>query len=179
MTEYHAPSDSVQVHAGSIPVPQSAAEVTSENVHLLVPQRKLETEKIELLHNVDVQIWTPIISDLLEWTQDPNWPTAGTTMDLLTSTSAAIEAAIPHVANILADTSEKRDDEWRDVMLRCFVFRLPKEYQMKMYEDLQRFHEGITDESEADYEWREDVAHLIRDIARWVAADEGGWCEVR
>lgn len=143
---------------------QQASDIKRENVWDVVPANKFDYGRIELLVDIDPYIWIPIIPRLLDWSCDINQPACQAILPVLRSNPVTIKATIPHVSDILSHT-DGRDDEWQNVLLYYFVMEIPVEFQCTMLGVLQDFEAGITDELEADWEWRDDVRRLIRNIA--------------
>lgn len=147
------------------------SDITPATMHLVPPVNKFDTSRIDLLSDpsIDPHMWVPIIPVLLNWTEDPNWPSSHTIYPLLTSNPTTIEACIPLVIAIL-DMTDGRDDEHQNALLYNFVMQIGFEYQVQMLDCLKRFLRNITDELEWGYEWRDEVAELIGEIAEGMAS---------
>lgn len=152
----------------TITTPQS---ITTENMHLIPPVSKFDTDRVELLldPSVDPNLWIPIIPALLSWTLDWHWPSAMVIFPLLRSNPITIQACIPLVIDIM-DMTDGRDDEHQRGLLWCFVQEIAFEHQVQMLDCLKRFLANTTDELEKQWAWREDVSELIGDIEEGMAS---------
>lgn len=152
---------------------RSARDITTENVHQVVPESKFDTNQVDLLEQVDPRIWTSIVPDLIDWTCDPDWPSSWAILPLLRSNPITIAAAIPSVSTMLRKTGPprsgselERDDEHQNVLLVNFVMKIDVAFQREMIQVLEEFRLGVTDELEEDYSFRESVDEILTGIKR-------------
>lgn len=146
---------------GVHPVIRSAGDITAENVHQVVPTCKFDLNRVEFLHEVDPQIWIPIIPDLIDWTCDPCWPSSQFILSLLKSNPIATAASIPYISTILRKTEAERDDEHQNCLLLLFVSEVDVSFQREMIVVLREFRDGVTDELDADWNFRETVDGIL------------------
>ena len=159
---------------------KTASDVTAQNFRETIPRGKASgLERTALLKDVDPILWAPIVGDLIDWTCDPNWPSAHVILPMLVESPITIEAAIPHVSKILqacgpcnAD-SNARDGGHQDVLLYNFVYKIPQRYQVRLLPLLKEFRENIPEEVERDFEWCWDLDHFIQDTEEFETKENG------
>lgn len=97
----------------------------------LIPKDKMDIDSVNKLKTLDINLIKPIIPDLLEWTEDANWPTTKEIGKLLQPLGREL---IPHLRKIF--TSD--DDCWKYSILVKLVKNLPKSVLSEMEADLKR-----------------------------------------
>jgi len=80
----------------------------------LIPVTKFETEKALTLVQLGFPAVEPVMPQILEWLQDPNWPVGRIFQPFLAGIG---EPLAPYVRTIL----EGEDDGWKDSLLRVIV----------------------------------------------------------
>ncbi|WP_310550164.1 DUF5071 domain-containing protein [Paenibacillus glufosinatiresistens] len=126
------------------------------DVRELIPKDKMDTDSVNKLKNLDVRLLRDLVPDLLEWTQDCNWPVARDIGELLLPLGHEL---IPYLREIFASD----DDCWKYAILVELVKKLPMAVLAEMEPDLRRlaFHptRGERDELAAE-EAAEILAHM-------------------
>ncbi|WP_405175908.1 DUF5071 domain-containing protein [Paenibacillus sp. FSL H8-0261] len=97
----------------------------------LIPKDKMDIESVNKLKALDINLFKPIIPDLLEWTADANWPTTKEIGKLLLPLGREL---VPHLRKIFASD----DDCWKYSILVKLVINLPKSVLSEMEADLKR-----------------------------------------
>jgi len=91
--------------------PQEAEHM---NIAALVPSTKFETERASALVRLGFPTIEPVLPQILEWLQDPNWPVAHIFQPLLVSIGRPLA---PYVQAVLAG----KDDGWKYSLLSAVV----------------------------------------------------------
>lgn len=87
--------------------------------HPLVPQHKADVARAEAAVEAGWPAVSIVLSDLLEWLQDYNWPVAHVLAPFLATIGLP---ALPHIKRIL----ESDDDTWKYWILLCVVAPRPE-----------------------------------------------------
>jgi hypothetical protein len=88
----------------------------------LLPQDKCDTERAEALVALGFPAVAPVLSELVEWLQDYNWPVAHVLAPFLASLGAPL---VPQVRDVL-DTD---DHVWKYWVLGCIVAESPAVFE--------------------------------------------------
>lgn len=121
-------------------------------IRTMLPKDKFDIESIEKLDKRSNDELRDILSELMEWLQDRNWPISQPVEDLLLRFG---DELIPHIQNVF----QTRDPQWEYFMLTGLISRLPLECLRMLKPDLERILEHPTD-NEA-LEDLEDVIVLL------------------
>ena len=89
---------------------------TSIMVLSLIPRSKFDLEAANRIVNAGYPAVKPVLSELLEWLQDYNWPVAKVLAPFLAGIGSPLIAHIDHVFS----TS---DDTWKYWMIVCLISR--------------------------------------------------------
>lgn len=135
---------------------QTARARTSKNMDL-VPTSKFDFESVERLKHVDIKDIEPILPDLFEWMEDPNWPIAS---DLATVLVSFGEIIIPYIKCYLS-----HPDGQSEYFIYYFVLPILNQGMLKLIsEELRRIIDNPTNE-EKEYEYDKiALEHLNRII---------------
>ncbi|WP_152618448.1 DUF5071 domain-containing protein [Leisingera sp. ANG-Vp] len=109
------------------------------------PQNKFNVQAVERALNHGSPPDGETISELLEWTQDENWPVAGPVTKLLSSFGRGVAPALIEVLG-------GDDSTWKHALLRGLVLQLEPDTWVLVEPAVRRLAEHPTDE-----EVREDV----------------------
>lgn len=108
-----------------------------ESFKNLLPRKKTDTDRVEMIKNMEREQILPLLPGLLEWIQDMNWPVAPSVLELLLTFP---EEIVPHVQDILSSD----DDNWKWFILHYLVIKLPVESRAQFREYLTRVAETPT-----------------------------------
>ncbi|MGV2686298.1 DUF5071 domain-containing protein [Clostridium perfringens] len=103
----------------------------------LIPQHKSDFERVNLLKQQPLKNLRPILSELLVWLQDENWPIAKDIEDLVLGFGREL---IPHIRYIF----NTNDGCWKYFVLEGLVRRLPNNILLELKEDLERIQVNPT-----------------------------------
>ena len=87
-----------------------------ENIYDLIPKNKFDLSSIEQLKLIDATEAEPILSDLLEWIQDLNWPVAKALFYILLRFDKKF---VPHIRSVF----NSDDDIWK-----CWILCMLKDF---------------------------------------------------
>ena len=104
----------------------------------LVPRDKFDTAAVDRLREADYASVEPILSELLDWTADRNWPVAAPLADFLITVGAPLVGPITHV--LQGDDSTQKEH-----CLRLVVSRLPLAVLAELEGELRRLAERPTE----------------------------------
>ncbi len=128
---------------------------------VLLPKTKLDTEKASALVAIGFPAVEPVIPDILEWLQDPNWPVARVLQPFLAAIGRPLA---PHVRSVLGGA----DDCWKYSLLTTVV--LPsKNLARALRPDLERL---VSQPSTG--EAREGVDQAAREALSSIDREDGG-----
>lgn len=96
-----------------------------------LPLNIYDVDKVEKLKKLDRNVLEPLLPDLLEYTQDMNWPVASGVVEILLTFPKEI---VSHVQAILSSN----DDNWKWFILHFLVIKLPVESQVQFKQYLIR-----------------------------------------
>lgn len=96
----------------------------------LLPSTKMETHKAEALVSLGYPTVEPVLSTIMEWMQDMNWPVAQVFQPFLASIGKPL---VPHVQKVL----ETKDEIWKHWVLQ-FVVAESNELMEFFMPELQR-----------------------------------------
>ncbi len=117
-----------------------------------IPKDKFDTAAIERANQIGFPALNSILSDLLEWVQDANWPVAAETAVLLSNAGLEI---LPHIKAIL-----RSDDEiWKYCAIDLVVRNLDAVVLLELSNDLVRLAKSPTQDEQT-----EDVAAVAQSI---------------
>lgn len=122
----------------------------------LIPQHKFDFERTEKLKQLDKNIIRPIISDLLIWLQDGNWPIFAEVRDILLPFNKEL---VPHIRYIF----KTNDADWKYFLLSGLVRVLPKETLAEMRQDLSHiaYNPSETDKASGVHETAKEILSTI------------------
>jgi len=109
-----------------------------------IPKDKFDTAAIKRASQIGFPILNPILSDLLGWVQDANWPVAPHTASLLSTAGVEI---LPHIRAIL----NSEDGVWKYWTIELVVTNLSSGVQIELRDELARLagHPTKDDQLEA------------------------------
>ena len=122
------------------------------DINNCIPKDKFDTAAIERASQIGFPALNPILSDLLEWVQDANWPVAAETAVLLSNAGLEIR---PHIKAIL----RSGDGIWKYWTIDLVVRSLDSDVLLELRNDLVRLTENPTQDDQT-----EDVAALAQSI---------------
>jgi hypothetical protein len=102
-----------------------------------IPKDKFDTTAVEQASQTGFPALNPILSDLLEWVQDANWPVAASTAALLTNAGVEI---LPYIKAILRSD----DGTWKYWTIDLVVRNLHPDVLVELRDDLVRLAEHPT-----------------------------------
>ena len=108
-----------------------------EGLEDCLPLNIYDVDKVEKLKKLDRNVLETLLPDLLEYTQDMNWPVASSVMDILLTFP---EEIVSHVQAVLSSD----DDNWKWFILHFLVIKLPVESQVQFKDYLIRVAETPT-----------------------------------
>ncbi|MFJ5625272.1 DUF5071 domain-containing protein [Peribacillus loiseleuriae] len=103
----------------------------------LLPRNKYDVDSAEKIKELDRNLILPLLSDLLIFTQDMNWPVAPSVLEILLTFPIEI---VPHVHCVLSSD----DDNWKWFILHFLVIKLPVESRVQFKEYLTKVAETPT-----------------------------------
>ncbi|MBD3678851.1 MAG: DUF5071 domain-containing protein [Rhodobacteraceae bacterium] len=121
------------------------------NLKGCIPTDKHDAAAVARAREIGVPALGPILPELLEWTQDCNWPVAREVSDLLSGAGPEI---IPHLRQILASN----DGCWKFSVLCDLVPFLDRDVLSALQTDLRRLAKDPTDDDR-----REEVDLLAKE----------------
>ncbi len=101
------------------------------NIKELIPKNKFDIEAVNKLSDREPEEIIEIISDLMMWLQDINWPVA---IKLSKVLAKCEDILLPYIRDILKGS----DEQWKYSLLTFLIRELPKESQYKLIEDINR-----------------------------------------
>ena len=122
------------------------------DINNCIPKDKFDTAAIERANQIGFPTLNSILSDLLEWVQDANWPVAAETAVLLSNAGLEI---LPHIKAILRSD----DGTWKYWTIDLVVRNLDADVLLELCNDLVRLTENPTQDDQ-----KEDVAAVARSI---------------
>ncbi|WP_342439208.1 DUF5071 domain-containing protein [Paenibacillus sp. FSL L8-0436] len=114
------------------------------DINSLIPKDKFDLNSVNTLKTLDINIIKPIISDLLEWTKDSNWPITEEIGDMLVPLGSEL---IPYLRGIF----DSNDDCWKYSILVNLVNKLPPTVLSEMEADLKRLALNPTERERQEY----------------------------
>jgi hypothetical protein len=102
----------------------------SQDLSLLVPISKFDTNLAERLVALGFPVVEPVLPQILEWVQDMNWPVSRVFQPFLVSIGSPL---VPYVRAVLAT----HDDSWKHYVLIGIVSASP-ELARELRQDLDR-----------------------------------------
>ena len=115
-----------------------------------LPLNIYDLDKVEKLKKLDRNVLEPLLPDLLEYTQDMNWPVASGVVEILLTFPKEI---VSHVQAILSSN----DDNWKWFILNFLVIKLPVESQVQFKQYLIRVAQTPT---------QNEIAEELDEIAK-------------
>ena len=107
------------------------------NIFDLIPKDKFDDSNIEILKTIDTEKAEPILSYLLEWIKDINWPVAQILInDVLPRFHANL---IPHIQAVF----NSDDDIWKCWVL-CLIEKFPAKTMKCLLSDIKRISDNPT-----------------------------------
>ena len=107
------------------------------NVKDCIPKDKFDTAAIERAEQIGFPKLNPVLSDLLVWLQDGNWPVAPRTASLLSNAGVEI---LPHIKDIL----NSKDGIWKYWTINLVVRNLSSDVLSGLRSDLARLADHPT-----------------------------------
>lgn len=123
------------------------------DINSLIPKDKFDLDSVTTLKSLDLKEIKPIIFDLLEWTQDSNWPVTKAIGNMLVPFGSEL---IPYLQRIFSSN----DDCWKYSILVSLVNKLPVTVLLDMEADLQRLAFNPT-EREREELVSEEAAEIL------------------
>ncbi|MEK5236062.1 DUF5071 domain-containing protein [Paenibacillus sp. FSL L8-0470] len=114
------------------------------DIKRLIPKDKFDFNSVNTLKILDINIIKPIISDLLEWTKDSNWPITQEIGDILVPLGSEL---IPYLRGIF----DSNDDCWKYSILVNLVNKLPPTVLSEMEADLKRLAFNPSERERQEY----------------------------
>ncbi len=121
------------------------------DLHGMLPQNKLETEKAQALVALGYPAVEPILPELMAWLQDTNWPVARVIAPFLATIGLPL---VPHIRTVF----ETDDECWKMRVMRHLVETSPDVFEA-VREDIQRMAD-MTPQNE-DEEALQEVAQEV------------------
>ena len=115
-----------------------------------LPLNIYDVDKVEKLKKLDRNVLEPLLPDLLEYTQDMNWPVASGVVEILLTFPKEI---VSHVQVVLSSD----DDNWKWFILHFLVIKLPVEFQVQFKQYLIRVAQTPT---------QNEIAEELDEIAK-------------
>lgn len=115
-----------------------------------LPLNIYDVDKAEKLKKLDRNVLEPLLPDLLEYTQDMNWPVASGVVEILLTFPKEI---VSHVQAIVSSN----DDNWKWFILNFLVIKLPVESQVQFKQYLIRVAQTPT---------QNEIAEELDEIAK-------------
>ena len=115
-----------------------------------LPLNIYDVDKVEKLKKLDRSVLEPLLPDLLEYTQDMNWPVASGVVEILLTFPKEI---VSHVQAIVSSN----DDNWKWFILNFLVIKLPVESQVQFKQYLIRVAQTPT---------QNEIAEELDEIAK-------------
>ncbi|AHN20271.1 DUF5071 domain-containing protein [Lysinibacillus varians] len=115
-----------------------------------LPLNIYDVDKVEKLKKLDRNVLEPLLPDLLEYTQDMNWPVASGVVEILLTFPKEI---VSHVQAILSSN----DENWKWFILHFLVIKLPVESQVQFKQYLIRVAQTPT---------QNEIAEELDEIAK-------------
>lgn len=115
-----------------------------------LPLNIYDVDKVEKLKKLDRNVLEPLLPDLLEYTQDMNWPVASGVVEILLTFPKEI---VSHVQAILSSNN----DNWKWFILHFLVIKLPVESQVQFKQYLIRVAQTPT---------QNEIAEELDEIAK-------------
>jgi len=115
----------------------------------LIPKDKFDLTTISSLKEISEEKVQPILSELLFWVADMNWPVAREMVDVLVRFPNSI---VPLIKNILK--SSEKDEEWKWFIITGLIPRLSECFQKLLLEDVFRIIENPSDSELSGDVWR-------------------------
>lgn len=91
-----------------------------------------DMEFADLMSDPDAQL---LIAQIMDWTQDPNWPDTTRILDILHKHEQIL---IPYIKYALRD----QDPEWKEWIITYLVAYFPDEYLAQLQEELELLTHG-------------------------------------
>ena len=120
-----------------------------------LPLNIYDVDKVEKLKKLDRNVLETLLPDLLEYTQDMNWPVASGVVEILLTFPKEI---VSHVQVVLSSD----DDNWKWFILHFLVIKLPVEFLVQFKDYLIRVAETPTQNEIA--EELDEIAKEILDM---------------
>jgi len=109
-----------------------------------LPKNKQDTSNIELLSNIGFPVLNSILSELLFWVTDYNWPVA---KEICLILKKAGEEIIPEIENIL----QEKDDERIFFLINNILPELDINVQFKLIKSLKEYEHNTLDPDYKNY----------------------------
>lgn len=122
------------------------------DINKCIPKDKFDTAAIELARQVGLPALNSILSSLLEWVQDANWPVAAETAALLSNAGLEI---LPHIKAIL----RSEDGIWKYWTIDLVVRNSSSHVLLELRDDLVRLAECPTENDQM-----EDVVAVAQSV---------------
>lgn len=124
----------------------------------LIPRHKHDHERVEAVIALGYPAIASIVPQLLEWTQDPNWPVAIRLAKFLASIG---EPIVGDVSEILAGA----DGGWKYACINMIIKRLPKAAAAQLTPQLIRLATAPTENDR-----HEEVDLAAKEALDWLRA---------
>ena len=123
----------------------------------LLPDDKFDVAAVDPLRKAGHPAIAPILSDLLNWTADSNWPVAGPLADFLITVGTPLLGPLKLVL-------QGQDSTQKEHCLRLIIRRLPLDVLAGLEVELQRLAQLPTESDrreEVDLAARDALARLV------------------
>jgi len=121
----------------------------------LIPKDKFDFTPFKTLMEISEDKVQPILSKLLFWVADMNWPIATTMVDVL---ARFPDSVVPLIEELLKPT--EMDEEWKYSAIIGLIPALPADSQKLLEKSIKRILDSPT-----DGEIHEGVLEAIKDYA--------------
>ena len=121
----------------------------------LVPRDKFDVEAVGRARTAGFPAVEPLLDELLEWTQDGNWPVAAPVISLLASISTPL---VPRIRVVLNGS----DDIWKYWCL-AVVMDFPKDAKQMLSAELRRLVKSPT-QSEREEGVAERAEYILDEL---------------
>lgn len=101
------------------------------DINKCIPENKFDTAAVEQASAIGFPTLNPILSNLLVWVKDANWPVAAGTASLLSNAGPEI---VPHIKEVL----NSEDGMWKYWVIKLVAKKLASDVRSELRTDLVR-----------------------------------------
>jgi len=129
----------------------------------LIPKDKFDTSTLDTLMSLKESDLSILLPELILWIADMNWPVA---TEILPVLSKYPDSIVPLIKESLV--ADQDDDILKIYIISYLVPRLPKDYQLMLYDDINRIAKNPTESeayeetAEIALEWLDKISTLSR-----------------